>query len=210
MATVDQPRTILGPADHGRRMSYDEFLRTEWTEGWGYELARGVVVVTHIPGPDHGFIVGRLTELFVLYNVAHPGLIRYRAGGAECRLRLPGMQSDRHPDQAVYLRPRPRGPRVWERWVPDLVVEVVSKRGEDRDFVEKREEYLRIGVTEYWIIDPEARRMHVLSRRGDVWAERVLGEADVHRTDLLPGLEVHVGAMIGDEPMDDADAIGDD
>ena len=153
-------------------------------------------------------IVERITELFVFYKHAHPGSIRYRAGGMECRLRLPGMQSDRHPDQAVYLRPRPKGPRVWERWVPDLVVEVVSKRGEERDYVEKREEYLRVGVTEYWIINPETRKIHVLRRLGDVWEEAVLGEEATFRPDILPGLEVRVGEILGDEPMDDADEIG--
>ena len=45
------------------------------------------------------------------------------------------MQSDRHPDQAVYLLPPPDGPRPWTRWVPEIVVEVVSEGGEDRDYV---------------------------------------------------------------------------
>jgi len=208
MATAEQPRTVLGPADHGRRMTLDEFTDADWTEGWLYELARGVVVVTQVPGPDHGMIVRRTARLFDRYDEAHPGLIQYLAGGGECRLRLPGMQSDRHPDQAIYLRPRPKGPRVWERWAPDLIVEIVSKRGEERDYVEKREEYLRIGVTEYWIVDPETRKLHVLRRLGDVWEAVILGDADLLRTHLLPGLEVHVGELLGDEPIDDADEVG--
>ena len=43
------------------------------------------------------------------------------------------MVSDRHPDQAIYLDPEPTGPRVWTRWVPHIVVEVVSPGGEDRE-----------------------------------------------------------------------------
>ena len=84
------------------------------------------------------------------------------------------MQSDRHPDQAIYLNPPPAGPSPWSRWVPAIVVEVVSKGGEDRDYVEKREEYLRFGITEYWILDPMLRRLLVLHRAGDVWEERAI------------------------------------
>lgn len=107
------------------------------------------------------------------------------------------MTSDRHPDQAIYLRPRPKGARVWTRWVPEIVIEVVSEGGEDRDYVEKREEYLRAGVVEYWILDPKLRRLLVLLRCGDVWEEVVLGEEGVYRTELLPGLEARVGELLG-------------
>ena len=33
MATAEYPRTVLGPADHGRRMTLDEFIDAEWTGG---------------------------------------------------------------------------------------------------------------------------------------------------------------------------------
>src|SRR5688572_24672052 len=100
----------IGPADHGRRMTLEEFADVEFEGGWLYELARGAIVVTEVPGIHHGRIVDRLTELFVVYKRARPGVINYRANGSECRLRLPEMQSDRHPDQAIYLTPPPPGP----------------------------------------------------------------------------------------------------
>ncbi len=178
-------------------MDFEEFIRADFQDGWLYELARGIVIVTEIPGIHHGRIVSRFRELFVLYDVAHRGVINYLAGGGECRIRLPGMKSDRHPDQAIYLQPDPEGPHVWTRWVPTIVVEVVSESGEDRDYVEKREEYLRAGVREYWILDPNRRRMLVLLRLGDTWEEQVLGEEGVHRTELLPGLEARVGELLG-------------
>src|SRR4030095_10042539 len=95
--------TRLGPSDHGQRLTLDEFIEADFEEGWLYELARGVIDVTQVPGPHHGGTVARFARLFILYDIAHPGIIDYRAGGGECRLRLPGMQSDRHPDQAIYL-----------------------------------------------------------------------------------------------------------
>jgi Uma2 family endonuclease len=187
----------IGPADHGQRMTLDEFVDADFEEGWLYELARGVIDVTEVPGIHHGRIVGRLTRLFILHAEAHPGVINYRAGGGECRLRLPGMQSDRHPDQAIYLLPPPPDESPWTGWVPEIVVEVVSPGGEDRDYVEKREEYLRAGVSEYWILDPGSRQLRVLHRAGDVWREAVVAPGATYRTRLLPGLEVRPDELLG-------------
>ncbi|MBX6312877.1 MAG: Uma2 family endonuclease [Isosphaeraceae bacterium] len=187
----------IGPADHGRKMSLDEFIHADFEEGWLYELARGVLEVTEVPGVSHALIVERIAEMFVVYKRRHPGVIYLRAGAGECRLRLPGMQSDRHPDQAVYLSPPPPGLKPWTRWIPDIVVEVVSRGGEARDYEEKREEYLRSGVREYWILDPRKQKMLALGRAGDVWEERVVPADGTYRTHLLPGLVVRPGELLG-------------
>jgi Uma2 family endonuclease len=200
MATITRR---IGPADHGQRMTLDEFIEADFEEGWLYELARGVIDVTEVPGINHGRIVNRITLLFAAYMIQYPGRINYRAGSGECRLRLPGMQSDRHPDQAVYLYPPPPGDnQPWTRWVPQIVVEIVSAGGEDRDYQEKREEYLRVGVDEYWILDPYKRQLLVLQRAGDVWEETVVLPGNVYRTRFLPGLEVRPEDLLG--PAEDA------
>ncbi len=202
MATVTAPTALrIGPADKGRRMTLEQFIEADWEEGWLYELARGVVDVVEVSRPWHGRIVDRVAEMFILYRRQRPGVIQYRAGGGECRLRLPGIVSDRHPDQAIYLDPEPSGPNVWTRWVPHIVVEIVSPGGEERDFVEKREEYLRIGVREYWILDAVGRRMHSLVRAGDVWEESIVTEGGVYQTNLLPGLEVRPGELLGNDAI---------
>ena len=202
-ATATAPTIRIGPRDHGRRMTLDDFIEAEFQEGWLYELARGVVEVTEVPSPSpHGRIVRRVAWMFMQYEHQLPGVIRYGAGGGECRMRLPGMVSDRHPDQAIYLDPEPPGPRVWTKWVPHIVVEVVSPGGEDRDFIVKREEYLRIGVREYWILDAENRRMIVLSREGDTWEEIVVPEDGTYQTVFLPGLEVRPAELLGTAATD--------
>ncbi|CAN5912416.1 hypothetical protein BH23PLA1_BH23PLA1_44520 [soil metagenome] len=195
MATITRQR--LGPADHGQPMALEEFIEADFQEGWLYELARGVIEVTEVPGVPHGKTVNRLARMFILYDEDHPGIIDYRVGGGECRIRLPGMQSDRHPDQAVYLSPPPEGSHPWQRWVPAIVVEVVSPGGEQRDYVEKREEYLRFGVLEYWILDPSLRKLLVLQREGDTWAEVQVPIDGTYRTHLLPGLEVRPAQLLG-------------
>ena len=45
--------------------------------------------------------------------------------------------------------------------VPDFIVEIVSPSNAFRDYLIKYREYLRAGVNEYWIIDPEHRKIFV-------------------------------------------------
>lgn len=212
MSTATEPHSTeaarashptVGPEHHGLPMAYEEFIEADFQDGWLYELARGIVIVTQVPGIRHGMIVFRLAKLFILYDAAHPGAIKYQSAGSDCRLRLEGMKSDRHPDQAIYLQPYPKGPHLWARWVPEIVVEVVSASGPDRDYVMKREEYLAAGGREYWILDPMLRRLTVLLNIGESWQQTLLGEDGIYRTELLPGLEARVGDLLGPPPAED-------
>jgi Uma2 family endonuclease len=110
------------------------------------------------------------------------------------------MKSDRHPDQAVYLDPQPPGRDPWTQWVPHIVVEVVSRGGTRRDYVEKAEEYLRIGVREYWVLDPAKRQMLVHHRAGDTWTRQAVPAGKSYRTPLLPGLVVRPAELLGPKP----------
>jgi Uma2 family endonuclease len=66
---------------------------------------------------------------------------------------------------------------------PQLVVEVVSssdtdKASRDRDYIEKRREYAQRGIPEYWIIDPMAAAVRVLTRVGETYQDQTFVGAD--------------------------------
>ncbi len=185
--------TRIGPADHGRAMSLEEFLEADEEPGFRYELARGVLEVTEVPDDPHGPIVYHLYRALALYDQSRPGLIRRYGGAAEFRLWLPGMISGRNPDVAVVLRNAPKDYRG--RRIPVLAVEVVSIGGEVRDYETKRQEYLAYGLLEYWIVDPQARRVTVLVRHGDVWAERVYQDDQTAEGIVLPGFRGRVAEL---------------
>ena len=52
--------TRLSSLDHGRLMTLGEFADPEEEEGYRYELARGVVQVTKVPGTRHRQVVTNL------------------------------------------------------------------------------------------------------------------------------------------------------
>jgi Uma2 family endonuclease len=188
MATVSTRK--ISPADHGRKMTLDEFLDAEETEGYRYELARGVLEVTRVPNDPHGLIVSWFYIALGQYVQTHPGLI-YRIGGAgEFQLLLPTMLSGRNPDVAVVLKGRSRNAR--ESRYPALVVEVVSpgREAHKRDYVTKREEYLAYGIDEYWIVDTIKKQVMVLVRDGDAWIEQIYKGNQPAQGLVLPGFSV--------------------
>jgi Uma2 family endonuclease len=85
--------------------------------------------------------------------------------------------------------PRPGG---LLRFVPDLVVEVLSPSTERRDRTEKRRLYGRNGVDEYWLVDPATRVVTVL-RLGLAGYDDVQEFASgAIRSRVLPSLELEV------------------
>ena len=196
MATV---KLRIGPADVGRRMSLEEFHEAEWREGYLYELARGVLEVTNVPGDSHGQIVDNLHEGFSAYRRQHPRLMLRIGHGSDFRYLIPELESDRHPELAIVFRETPRDARGRQRAL--LAVEVVSPgpRARKRDYEEKREEYLAIGLAEYWIIDPKLRQVILLTRQaaaaGASWAEAVFPADGTIRSGLLPGFAFRVADL---------------
>ena len=186
----------IGPADHGRRMSLADFEHVETVEGRRYELGRGVIIVSEVPNPPHLAQVNALRFQLTAYALAHPGRIYSIAGGGECKILLSALDSERHPDLAIYRTPPPGDESdVWYIWVPEIVIEVVSPDSEHRDYVDKREEYLAFGVLEYWIINADREEMLVLRRHGGRWAEQPVRPPQTYSTRRLPGLVLDGAAV---------------
>jgi len=81
---------------------------------------------------------------------------------------------------------------------PTIAIEFVSasKRDFQRDYIDKRDEYLRVGVREYWIIDRFRRRMTVVRGGADPVTEIVITEQDTYTTPLLPGFELPLAPLL--------------
>ena len=101
--------TRIGQADQGRRMNLEEFEHAEADDGRLYELSRGVITVVDVPKPRHLKLFHALRRQFSDFDSKHPKLIYAIAGGGECKLLIPGLESERHPDLAIYKSPPPGG-----------------------------------------------------------------------------------------------------
>ena len=77
------------------------------------------------------------------------------------------------------------------RGAPDLVVEIRSPSTAGRDWTTKRGLYARYGVKEYWVVDPDARRVWVMLLNDDGLEEvDSYGMGDVLTSPTLEGLSI--------------------
>src|SRR5436190_19121445 len=89
----------------------------------------------------------------------------------------------------------------WVKGAPSLVVEIGSPSTRKRDATIKRRLYERVGVDEYWIIDPELDAIDVyrlIDGRYQRTAQLSLEAGDVLTTVLLPGLTLPLSTMFED------------
>ena len=126
-------------------------------DGNRYEVLDGELLVTPQARPFHQIVAGRLARALAPYCEAH-GLGTVVGPGA-----VVWAKNELRPDVMV-IPPGVRIPMAakWEDFpTPALVIEVLSPGSERHDLGKKRDAYLRIGVRDYWVVDPERRRVLV-------------------------------------------------
>jgi Uma2 family endonuclease len=175
---------------------YEAFRK--WAEGQpGYWiLVRGVPMPSPSPSRKHQKISLRLL-LHLVEAVLRPGLGEVYAAPLDVKLEEDTVYQ---PDLLVVLREH--ADRLRETHIegaPDLVVEVVSPSTAYLDLLEKRYDYGRAGVREYWVVDPETRMVEAYGLEGErlVLLEGARGTGRV-RSRLIPGLEVDVAELFRD------------
>jgi len=210
-ARVDYTLLKLTPEMAGMRMSPEEFDAVEeWDEDYNYELVEGVLVVVPPVSESERGPNEMLGYWLLRYKEDHPQ-------GSSLDLTLPENlvktpRSRRRADRVLWTglgrMPNLRKDR------PTIAVEFVSagKRSAQRDYVQKRDEYLVAGLKEYWIIDRFRRRMTVYRREQGEVVELVIRERDGYTTDLLPGFQLPLTRLLAvSDALDQAETDdGDD
>jgi len=193
-STVPLDTFVLGPEHNGIRMTPDEFdAITAWKELYDYELIRGVLVVNPPPLPEERGPNEYLGYLLLRYREDHPQGSSLDDTLAEHTVRT--ADSRRRADRVIWTGlGRPPEPI---RDIPNIIIEFVSagRRDWKRDYIEKRDEYLALGIAEYWVLDRFQRTMTVFRKRADSFDEKVVQEDKVYCTDFLPGFELPVGRL---------------
>jgi Uma2 family endonuclease len=188
--------TKIGPADHGRAMSYEEFLHSDSQEGYRYELIEGRLVVSPIPSMPHEVLCGWLAGLLRDYAHLRPEVINQVRNPA--RIFVPDTEevTAPEPDVAAYRDfplDRPLAELRWEDFSPVLVIEILSEDNADKDTERNVGLYLRVpSIREYWILDPLADpdrpSLTVQRRRGARWQKPLtIPAGGSYTTPLLPG-----------------------
>ena len=157
------------------------------------ELADGKLEVLPMPTWLHQLIVKFLAGCLEAATGGHGDVLT-----APLPVRL-FPRTIREPD-VMYFAPgsAPEDPRGYPTRI-DLAMEVVSEgpAARRRDYEDKRQDYAKAGVPEYWIVDPEQKRILVLVLIGDEYQPHgTFGPGEIAHGRLLKGLQVNVTAML--------------
>jgi Uma2 family endonuclease len=158
------------------------------------EFTDGRVEVLPVPTTSHQLILFYLCRMLDDFATARrlgttlPAtlLIQLRPG----KIRAPDIvfMDAKHADRI--------GERFWLG--ADLVMEIVSKdpKDRDRDLRDKRREYAKAGISEYWIVDPKTKQITVLRLKGNKYlVHGVFGSGKEATSHLLPGFSVDVDVV---------------
>jgi Uma2 family endonuclease len=177
----------IGPDSAGIALTPRQFDEADFLEGWRYELIKGVLVVSPTPLEKERDPNDELGHMLRTYQETHPQ--------GRCidktlpEHTVPVRRNRRRADRVIWVG---LGRVPTRRDVPSVIGEFVSKGKRDwvRDYVEKRDEYMAIGVLEYWVFDRFRRTMTVFTRQGRRIKKQVVGENETYATPLLPGFEL--------------------
>ena len=156
------------------------------------ELSDGYLELLPMPTILHQLIVKYLFHLLDAFVIAQatgetlfaPLPVRLWPG----KMREPDIMYFR-PNRLLNLKQPPNG--------ADLVMEVVSGSPDDRerDLKTKRAEYAKARIAEYWIVDPDERKITVLTLGKKTYrVHGVFGHGSTATSVLLPGFAVNVAA----------------
>jgi Uma2 family endonuclease len=168
------------------RFNYQDYLQLP--EDKRYEILEGDLYVVPAPNTRHQRISKRIQTALIL-QIEQKGLgevfgAPYDVVFSDENIAQPDILFVRKERIAIIGEANLPG-------APDLVVEILSPGTRKKDFAIKRKIYAKFGVREYWIVDPDANTLEVLT-----WKETgyitagVYGESERLVSPLLPGIDL--------------------
>jgi Uma2 family endonuclease len=170
------------------KLTYADYVRLP-DDGLRHEIIDGEHYVTPSPAVRHQLISGRLFYSIQRYLEEHPiGTIFYAPLDAllsEFDIVVPDLVYISNERMRYLTSKNLQGP-------PDLVIEIPSPSTARRDQELKRDLYERVGVQEYWLVDPVRDVINVYrAESGGTFAAPVeYARTAILASLLFPGLEL--------------------
>ncbi|MBI1849121.1 MAG: Uma2 family endonuclease [Planctomycetes bacterium] len=175
-----------------RHWTYDDYMRLP-DDGKRYEILWGELVMTPSPARRHQRVIARLITALVKFldgrdlgewlpspmdivlandSIVQPDLLFFRKGRS--------LDSPRH---GIHVP-------------PDLAFEVISDSSRKRDAEDKTRLYMQYGVREYWLVDPDPKRIDVfVFDAGAIVSHGEFTSGEATSPDVLPGFRVSLADL---------------
>ena len=181
---------VLEREREARSRFYDEI-----NEDQKAEFINGEVVVHSPVKLRHNLITKRVLRLLDPYVETHNlGIVGYE------KILVVLTRNDYEPDVCFFSAEKADRftPDQMKFPAPDLAVEVLSPSTAEQDRGVKFEDYAAHGVTEYWIVDPEAETVEQYVLDGERYALRMKSGSGELASVAVAGFEIPVRTFFDD------------
>lgn len=195
---------VIHEGNHGykvsRTISYDDYLALVESSDQRYELIGGEVYLLASPSFTHQVVVSEIAAHFYAFFKGRP----CRALTAPLDVRLFGYATKFEEDPnvvqpdivAICDEDKVDASGRYEG-IPTLIVEVLSPTTKGKDLATKLHLYMRSGVAEYWVVDPERKRIsqYVFTPDRDINHLQAIADGGSIESAVFQGLAVSLGEI---------------
>ena len=178
-----------------KRISYQEYMALVQSSDQRYELIDGEIYLLASPSFNHQVVVSEIAWHFHNYFKDKP----CRSLTAPLDIRLCGyatkFEEDPNvvqPDVVVICDEDKVNEDNKYEGIPALIVEVLSSSTKSKDMITKLNLYMKSGILEYWIVNPDSKIIYqyTFAREREFEGLRNFREGDTIRSNVFEGLEI--------------------
>lgn len=177
--------------------TYADYL--SWDDDERVELINGNIVMRGSPSATHQRIFGSL--YFQIYGFLQGKPCE--AFSAPFDVRLFEKDGDNPNDVDTVVQPdifvfcNKKIDENGCKGAPDLIIEILSPSNFRHDKIVKLNLYNQAGVREYWIVDPEGKKVEVYLRNKDgvLWVSEVYSSTDTAKVNILEGCTIDLSTV---------------
>jgi Uma2 family endonuclease len=178
--------------DENKYYTYADYKDWELAPGERYEIIHGEAYAMAAPNAYHQTILVELTRQAANFFFGKP--CRVYSAPFDVRLFYEEDESDDtvvQPDLSVVCDEKKRG-KEGCHGAPDLVVEILSPSNTAIEMERKFNLYREAGVREYWVVDPENKRVKsYIFRDGQIFT-RTFGQKEKAPMEIFSGFEIEL------------------
>jgi len=172
------------------QLTYEEYLKTPEIKA-RYDIVDGVMTMAPAPTVTHQRILRQLMRILDQF-VSQQQLGEVLFAPADVIIQREPLRT-RQPDLLFVSNERASilGDQV--EGAPDLVVEILSPSNTRSDLEAKLSDYATLGVSECWLVSPEARSVEILGLTEGSWVRLGISGLGEHvQSRVLPELDLAV------------------
>ena len=174
-----------------QRYTYSDYL--EWDDDQRWELIDGVPFLMSAPSRQHQKISVNLTGL--LYNYLKGKTCELYAAPFDVRLNADTLDNTVVQPDVLVICDSEKLDDAGCKGAPDFIVEILSPSTSSRDRHLKFDLYRKVGVREYWVVEPDENIVSVHILTNEDYITRIYGETDAAPISVLDNRKIDLAEV---------------